>query len=95
MIHNPIQNVVEVASHDLFAVGDVVEITADCMTKGKRATVAEHYLGKIEVSFSPQWCGWYLPEQMRKISPAKANYANPRVGITTQNHERTRRTRMA
>lgn len=52
----------------LFAVGDVVEIIAACITKGKRATVVEHYFGKIEVSFSPQWCGWYSHEQLRKIS---------------------------
>lgn len=70
---NPPKNVVEVASHALFAVGDVVEITAACMTQGKVATVAEHYFGKIEVSFSPQWCGWYLPEQLRKISSANAD----------------------
>lgn len=75
MSQNPPENVVAVASHDLFAVGDVVEITADCMTKGKRAMVVEHCFGKIEVSFSPQWCGWYLPEQLRKISSANAKSA--------------------
>jgi len=64
MSQNPI---IEVASHDLFAVGDVVEITANCMTKGKRATITELSFGKVEVSFSSQWCGWYLPEQLRKV----------------------------
>lgn len=83
MSQNPPENLIEVASHDLFAVGDVVEIAATCMTTGKRATVAEHYFGKIEVSFSPQWCGWYLPEQLRKIS--SANETSPSVGATETN----------
>ncbi len=54
---------------DLFAVGDTVEITANCMTKGKTATVIEHCMsGKIEVSFGPQWAGWYYPSQLRNLS---------------------------
>jgi hypothetical protein len=53
---------------DLFAVGDVVEITAACMTTGKQGVIAAYQFGKWEVSFSPQWCGWYLPEQIRKIA---------------------------
>jgi hypothetical protein len=52
---------------DLFAIGDVVEITAACMTTGKQGVIAAYQFGKWEVSFSPQWCGWYLPEQIRKM----------------------------
>lgn len=70
MSTNPPKDVVEVASHELFAVGDVVEITAPCMTKGKRGVIAAYHFGKWEISFRPQWVGWYLPEDIRKIYQA-------------------------
>ncbi len=51
-----------------FSVGDVVEIVENCITNGRRGTVVEHCMnGKLEVSFDPQWVGWYYPNQLRKI----------------------------
>jgi hypothetical protein len=89
MSQNPPSDVIEVASHDLFEIGDVVEITADCVTTGKQGVIAEYQFGKWEVSFSPQWCGWYLPEQLRKISSANAGVlAQPTNDSTDTKNER-------
>jgi hypothetical protein len=47
--------------------GDTVKITAKGLTFQKKAQVVAPEGDKIKVSFSPQWCGWYLPQDLQKI----------------------------